>query len=78
MKDLGLTVESSPKQIQQATDAFGDLQDRFKTTQRLLKLGIPLPVDAPIEAAKQVANALERLKNNASTRRSAICGPTSG
>jgi hypothetical protein len=67
MKELGLTVESSPKQIKQATDAFDSLQDRFKTTQRLLKLGIPIPVDAPIEAAKQVANALERLKNNAST-----------
>jgi hypothetical protein len=67
MKELGLTVESSPKQIKQATDAFDSFQDRFKTTQRLLKLGIPLPVDAPIEAAKQVANALERLKNNAST-----------
>jgi hypothetical protein len=67
MKELGLTVESSPKQIKQATDAFDSFQDRFKTTQRLLKLGIPIPVDAPIEAAKQVANALERLKNNAST-----------
>jgi hypothetical protein len=67
MKELGLTVESSPKQIKQATDAFDSFQDRFKTTQRLLKLGIPIPVDAPIEAAKRVANALERLKNNAST-----------
>jgi hypothetical protein len=67
MDDLGMSIGSSPKQIKQATDAFDNLHDRFKTTQRLLKLGIPLPVDAPIEAAKQVANALERLKNNAST-----------
>jgi hypothetical protein len=62
-----MSVESIPRQIKQATDAFDSFQDRFKTTQRLLKLGIPIPVDAPIEAAKQVANALERLKNNAST-----------
>jgi hypothetical protein len=66
MRDLGLTIESSPGQIKKATDSFDNLQDRFKTTQRLLKFGIPLPVDAPLAAAKQVANALERLKNNGS------------
>jgi hypothetical protein len=66
MKALGLTIESSPAQIKQATDAFGNLQDRFRTTQRLLKLGIPLPVDAALDGAKNVAEAIERMGERAS------------
>jgi hypothetical protein len=65
MKALGLTIGSSPQQIKKATDAFGALQDRFRTTQRLLKLGIPFPVDAPLEGAKSVATAIERMKDGA-------------
>lgn len=66
LDDFGLSIDSKPRQIKGAVDALGSLRDRFSVTQALLKKGILISVDQPLDAAKRVRDALDKMAGQGS------------